>query len=37
MLEVKLISINPSFLIRGSKIKAKYKALLLLFKAPVFG
>ena len=36
MLEVKLISINPSFLIRGSKIKAKYKALLLLFKPLVF-
>ena len=37
MLKVRLIPINPSFLIRGSKIKAKYKALLLLFKAPVFG
>ena len=31
------ILLNPSFLIRGSKIKAKYKALLLLFKLPCFG
>ena len=37
MPELKLIPINPSFLIRGSKIKAKYKALLLLFKTLVFG
>ena len=37
MPEVKPIPIHLSFLIRGSKIKAKYKALLLLFKAPVFG
>ena len=35
MPEVRPIPINLSFLIRGSKIKAKYKALLLLFKALV--
>ena len=36
MPEVKPIPIHLSFLIRGSKIKAKYKALLLLFKPLVF-
>jgi len=37
MLEVKPILINPSCLIRGSKIKAIYKDLLFLDKMPVFG
>ena len=37
MPEVKPILVNPSLLIQGSKIKAKYKALLLLFKTPVLG
>jgi len=37
MLELKPILVNPSLLIRGSKIKAKYKDLLLLIKDPVFG
>jgi hypothetical protein len=37
MPEDKLIVDNPSFLIRGSKIKAKYKALYLSSKTPVFG
>ena len=36
MPEDRPILLNPSFLIRGSKIKAKYKALLLLFKLPYF-
>jgi hypothetical protein len=37
MPEAKPIPVNPSLLIRGSKIKAKYKDLLLLDKVPVFG
>jgi len=37
MPELKPIPVNPSFLILGSKIKAKYKDLLLLDKDPVFG
>jgi len=35
--EVKPIPVSPSLLIQGSKIKAKYKALLLLTKTPCFG
>jgi hypothetical protein len=35
--EDKPIAFSPSRLIQGSKIKAKYKALLLLTKAPVLG
>ena len=37
MPEVRPILVNPSRLIRGSRIKLKYKALLLLVIEPVFG
>jgi hypothetical protein len=37
MPEDKSIAINPSLLIQGSKIRAKYKALLLLLKFPILG
>ena len=33
----KLILVNPAYLIRGLRIRAKYKALLLLSKIPVLG
>ena len=37
MPKLKPIAFNPSSFNRGSKIKLKYKALLLLFKAPNLG